>query len=230
MKILNFKNQGPEGYYLFSTNKGKGTKEDPIIIEKQDIIPNQMKILNSNYYIHLKDCSFNLLYLDKCQRIKISNCIFDSIQLEKSAYLNISDSKVNELIFVRKCTNIQVDNTIISKLELIKSYDNTFNKGSIEEAVNTYSAGNVFSNIKLHQKYVNFLLKSKVITKVFLMITPIIVLIILSGTIHFWNIEPELAFLGLVWMGIILLVVSTTNILNYRKMRKYGPNILRSNK
>ena len=105
MIIENIKKTGSErilNYIQLSEGRGKGTQEDPFMIESSESIPKHLRIINSNSYVNFNKRNFDLLILKKCQNIKISNCNIQVLQLENCAKTKIENCQFHQILSVRK--------------------------------------------------------------------------------------------------------------------------------
>ena len=74
--------------------KGTGTKEDPLIIDSSNDLPQELQILNSSLYILLERCNINNLSLTGSQNITVSGCELDLHHVVKSSDCIVKNSLI----------------------------------------------------------------------------------------------------------------------------------------
>ncbi len=229
MIIENIKKKGPDRFLnldQISGNIGNGTQESPFLITSSKNLPEYLRIKNSLYHIHIKNCNFNLLILKKCQYIRLFDCTFESLQLEKDSHIEIVKCHFNNNLSMRNCLRNSVINSSITRFDIINSYENFIENSKIDEAFNTYSSGNTFKNLQIPDKYIEYLLRNKLMNKTLSIIVPIIILIMLFSTIRLYNLDQVAALWGISMMSLALSFISIISFISFIKMRKYGPNRL----
>jgi len=70
---------------------GKGTSEEPFIIESDHSLPLRSIIKDSSFFIVVRNSTFISLTLNKCKNIRFERCIFEVLQL-----INCSDIIINQ--------------------------------------------------------------------------------------------------------------------------------------
>ena len=200
-----------------------GTSEKPLIISQSEKLPLDLKIMKSSLYVHLKNSSFNLLKLKKCQNLRIEKCTFNQLQFSNCNNIEIKNCNITHSILLRKCHNLRITQSKIIFILLILSYQNYFKKCFINEIINNNSKGNVFEqshhyNLKTQGKiYSNMLLYTS-IGSIFVLFTT---LLLIWTNQYYSSIPLESSLLILL---IILLVLVLYIFRDYLKMKKYPPD------
>ncbi len=223
-EYYNLKEGGPEKLYPFSSNKGKGTQNDPLIIGPTDSLPQDLQINNSSYHLQFKGCSFSFLIMKRCQNISFINCTIDRLRLEKCSQFTIKEGRFSTVLFIRNCSRNQIENCSIKRLDIVNSYENLIKDSIIDETINTASSGNIFQSLQIPEEQVKYLLTNKFTTRIIAMLTPLIVITMLAGARRIWNINTTAFFLLISAVGLILFVNAGFSLSMYRKMKKHGPN------
>lgn len=227
MIIEDIEKTGPErilDYRQLSQSKGKGTLEDPYVIEPSERLPQHLQIRDSLYFVHFKNCNFNKLILKKCKNVKIIDCTSEVLQLDNCYNMQIRRSRFSTLLYMRKCFNNNIDGCSITLFDLIRSHENIIENCEISKAQNQYSSGNTFKNIQIPDKQKDHLLKNKLTIKILLMVMSLVLITTISGVMRVWNKDLVAAIWGLTMMSFVLLTALIASIFLYREMRQYKPN------
>ncbi|MFX1446086.1 MAG: hypothetical protein ACFFHV_21970 [Promethearchaeota archaeon] len=100
--------------------KGEGTKENPIIIDNDNLLPQNIIFRTEDLHIHLKTIDIGLIVFERCQNIILEDSILSIVKL-------------------KSCINIILRNNLIKDLKIL------FSEDLIIENNRLYS----FSNIRL---------------------------------------------------------------------------------
>ncbi|MFX1340460.1 MAG: hypothetical protein ACFFDK_17760 [Promethearchaeota archaeon] len=100
--------------------KGEGTKENPIIIDNDNLLPQNIIFRTEDLHIHLKTIDIGLVVFERCQNIILEDSILSIVKL-------------------KSCINIILRNNLIKDLKIL------FSEDLIIENNRLYS----FSNIRL---------------------------------------------------------------------------------
>jgi len=217
MKIENFEKFG----------KGKGTQENPILIEPSEILPRYLKIEKSTYYIHFKDCTFDSLIIKKCQNVKIFRSTFGTLHLEKSSNIKIQECKFNETLTLLKSQRIKLDDCNINHFNLLYSYSNQITNCKLNSSMNQFSRANTFKEIKFSEnseKYIGDLTKSTVIKKAYFYLIFVLITVTIPGTFRLLEIGLSEALWFLTIMCLLIMIGIIGFFLNYQKAKRYEPN------
>lgn len=224
MESLNLKKDEIQEFAMKMGFKGTGNKEDPILFKSSEDFPEVITINDSDLFIIFEKCNFYHFIVKKCKNFSYNSCEFEILQLERCSQINIKDCKFKGRLILRNCIYINTDNCFIKRLDLIGSYENVIKNSTIDEALNTYSSGNIFQNIQIPDEYINYLLKGKLMKKLLSIALPVLILVTISSTIRLWNIDLFGALLALVFLSMCILLVIIMHYLSYKKMKKYAPN------
>lgn len=101
--------------------EGKGSKNDPIIIEQLRDLPPILKIYKSSLYYHVKNLSIDKLMCRKAHNITIENNVIKYLKIEECYKLILVNNKIlkHNVAFTKECTFI--DNKIYQSEEFIKN-------------------------------------------------------------------------------------------------------------
>ena len=108
---------------------------------------------------------------------------------------------------------------------LIKSYENLIEKSTLEKVRNISSSGNIFKNIQIPKKYIDYLLKNKFMNQL-LTISLFILLTTFISTIRTWFIDLFTAIWVISMFSLTLSVFFAAVYWNYRKLKQFEPNII----
>ncbi|TFG03307.1 MAG: hypothetical protein EU539_12380 [Promethearchaeota archaeon] len=98
--------------------KGSGSEKNPIIIDKDENLPQNIVMKTDNLFIHVKDIDRATLVLEKCQNVTIEDCIITLIKLYKCRNIEIRNNLIREIqIFFGKSIKIE-NNRLFSYLNL----------------------------------------------------------------------------------------------------------------
>ena len=119
--------------------KGSGAKNDPLIIDTNEGLPQMFTISANSLFLNIMNCKFEHIILDNSQNITIDNCSID--------ILGIYESSTN---FIKHST--------LPELNLEHCSDNYFKECSIIKAFNLKSQANTFENCTITEKATMILL------------------------------------------------------------------------
>ncbi|MFW9818380.1 MAG: hypothetical protein ACFFE5_02125 [Candidatus Thorarchaeota archaeon] len=77
--------------------KGKGTDDDPFIIENANILGQAFSIKKCSLYISFIDCNFDHAQFDSCKHISLMNCTFETLSLKNSMKFDINNCFISDL-------------------------------------------------------------------------------------------------------------------------------------
>lgn len=142
--------------------EGKGTKDDPYLVNSGSIFPNVFSINNSDIWICFKKCNFNAVLLKNCKNVSFQDCTFEELGMRKCSYYVITDSTFKRTLAMSFCNEIKLDNTKMSILYLSLCFNNFFNNCSIYKIINISSRGNVFKNNEIPDEYIDTIKESSI--------------------------------------------------------------------
>ena len=206
--------------------KGSGTKEDPLIIDSANDLPQELQILNSNLYILLEGCKIDNLSLTGSQNITVSDCRLDLHHIVKSSNCLVRNSSIRKSLSIEHSSKIKVENCEINNLALVKSFSNEISKSNIHNMIlMQFSRGNVFKQSEVPEAFKQMILKDA-FNKFYIYIIIFWICSLISG-ILMYQIEAyqtrSLAFL-LVGFTCLFPLVLYAYIKNLRQMKRYPPN------
>ncbi|MFX1394042.1 MAG: hypothetical protein ACFFAH_10750 [Promethearchaeota archaeon] len=139
--------------------RGKGTRDNPIIIDDENI-PYNVIFKTEDLYIQLKNIDIGIIILDKCQNI-------------------IIDDSIISLVKLKSCKNVIIKNNLI---RIIKDY---FGKNNIIEKNRIYSVSNrrLFTIILLFISLTFGLLAIYSYIIDFYLLRDVMVILLISGVI-----------------------------------------------
>ncbi len=105
--------------------KGKGTEDDPFIINDPNPLPKEFLITYSELFIVIENCKWFGLGLLGVKNLKINNCIIRNLYLEYCSTLVLEQVKVKSLV-MKNCTEIVCLSCYLSEVELKLSTWNAF--------------------------------------------------------------------------------------------------------
>lgn len=100
--------------------KGKGTQNEPIIIDDSIEFPLNIRFMTGDLYIHIRNIDINILVLDNCQNIIVEDSILSKIKLIK-------------------CNNVIIRENIIRDMKIFFGSDNIIEKNRIYTLINLRS-------------------------------------------------------------------------------------------
>ena len=152
--------------------KGKGTKEDPIILDNAENFPDQIEIYESEKHLLIKDIIFTftppqspnvkpslikkLFGLHFSTNVIFEDCVIEYISLHSDHNIIVKNCSIKRLI-INECSKCSFENTrITEELVLFKSVDNRFTDCEIHELSIGWSKGkecpgrgNIFNNTQI---------------------------------------------------------------------------------
>lgn len=93
--------------------RGKGTSEDPFVIDSIPELPNKFQASNLSLHIVVKDRDFYEVYLRKCQNLQFVECKFDKLTLVKCSEVILAESIIG-IINLVKTRNVSFETSNIS--------------------------------------------------------------------------------------------------------------------
>ncbi|MFW9894575.1 MAG: hypothetical protein ACFFD7_02085 [Candidatus Thorarchaeota archaeon] len=209
--------------------KGSGLMEDPYIITSVNIFPDNHDIIvrDSEVHVIFQNCNIYYLKLEKCQSVKLSDCTFEILLLDRSFNIVINSCRIQEVLSLRKSEHNTVSKCKLNFLGLISSHNNKINDCYINSAKNDFSRSNLFKDIKFIEKpdkYLEELLKSSITTRMHLYTQLIVLTAAIAGGIGLWDINLSMALMYVTIMISFSLFGILWFFLNLRKSRKYRPN------
>jgi len=105
--------------------QGSGTEHDPLIIPNKTGLPEKFKISSNELYIKIIDCSFDYVILEKCRCISIERCTFNHLGLVISSNISLKNSSLSSLHLSFSYYN-HFDHCTISKISILSSKKNEF--------------------------------------------------------------------------------------------------------
>ena len=101
--------------------EGKGSKNDPIIIEHLRDLPPILKFYKGRIHYHIKNLTIDKLTCHKTQNITIENNVIKYLKMEECFNLNLVNNKIlkHKVAFTKGCAFI--DNKIYNFEEFIKN-------------------------------------------------------------------------------------------------------------
>ncbi|MCJ7651369.1 MAG: hypothetical protein MUP85_22400 [Candidatus Lokiarchaeota archaeon] len=139
-----------------SIYQGKGTKNDPIIINSISSISSypilfRMKNLN----IVLKNLELDDLGIFYSKNIIIENCYFKDIHIYKSEEIEVKDSSISKSLSVSNCIKVSIDSSEIWQLELNRNLFSIYQNNHIDNIVHISkekpNSNNVYRNNIINQ-------------------------------------------------------------------------------
>ncbi|KKL19680.1 hypothetical protein LCGC14_2463060, partial [marine sediment metagenome] len=145
MVLIKFIKYSKNDIYQMAVNEqwsGKGTSEEPFIIESDNSLPLRSIIKDSSFFIVVRNSTFISLALNKCKNIRFERCIFEVLQL-----INCSDIIINQCSFKLRLDLIRShnscnQNSFIPFLSFAMSYENRFKTCRITQIFNNFSRAN----------------------------------------------------------------------------------------
>ena len=110
--------------------KGKGTQNEPIIIDDSIDLPLNVRFMTGDLYIHIRNIDINVLVLDNCQNIIVEDSILSKIKLVK-------------------CNNVIIRENLIRDMKIFFGRDNIIEKNRIYGLLNLSSFTYLALNIAL---------------------------------------------------------------------------------
>lgn len=101
--------------------KGKGTQNEPIVIDDRIDLPLNIRFMTGDLYIHIRNIDINVLVLDNSHNIIIEDSILSKIKLIK-------------------CNNIIIRENLIRDMKIFFGRDNIIEKNRIYTILNLHSS------------------------------------------------------------------------------------------
>lgn len=100
--------------------KGKGTQNEPIVIDDSIDLPLNIKFMTGDLYIHIRNVDINVLVLDKCQNVIVEDSILSKIKIVK-------------------CNNVIIRENLIRDMKIFFGHENIIEKNRIYTILNLRS-------------------------------------------------------------------------------------------
>ncbi len=100
--------------------KGKGTHNEPIVIDDRIDLPLNIRFMTGDLYIHIRNIDINILVLENCQNIIVEDSILSKIK-------------------VIKCNNVVIRKNLIRDMKIFFGRDNIIEKNRIYTILNLRS-------------------------------------------------------------------------------------------
>ena len=101
--------------------KGKGTQNEPIVIDDRIDLPLNIRFMTGDLYIHIRNIDINIIVLENCQNIILEDSILSKIKLIK-------------------CNNIIIRENLIRDMKIFFGRDNIIEKNRIYTILNLHSS------------------------------------------------------------------------------------------
>jgi len=98
--------------------KGKGTQNEPIVIDDSIDLPLNIRFMTGDLYIHLKKIDINVLVLENCQNIIVEDSILSKIKIVKCNNLTIRENLIRDMRIFFGRDNIIEKNRIYTIINL----------------------------------------------------------------------------------------------------------------
>ncbi len=134
---------------LLENYQGKGTEDDPILIQSQKFQSDTVEIRNSSLSIVFSNCEFDRAFYVKCKNLTIQNCRFNECNLGKCSDIKIKDCVVNRLLGLYQCHDMLIRECTIQEFRLSYSHKNVIKLCNINQISHTVSGGNLFERNKI---------------------------------------------------------------------------------
>ncbi|KKM26586.1 hypothetical protein LCGC14_1583290 [marine sediment metagenome] len=209
---------------------GKGTSEDPFIIEPVHSFPQQSIIKDSSFFILVKHCTFKYLTLNRCKNVRFEGCVFDELGLVNCSEVIVKNCSFKIRLDLIKSHNSCIQDSVIPFLHFVMCYEIRFKTCTITQIANNFSRANIFENIdtpvrdfnnikgvspkKYYIRYMGFFGVGFIS-----LISAITLFFDRYSDVINWSLIG-----GLFFMTIITFTSALTIFFNYRKMRHYPDN------
>jgi len=186
---------------------GNGTENDPLIINSTEGLPQKFSI-SVNFFLDIKDCSFDHIILYDCQNVSIENCSFNTLGVLNTSEISVKRGSLSNLN-LDHCTNSYFKECTIAKVYNYKSRGNTFENCNLTNEIKDKLIKSLNGILKLLKQLPWIILATGCGIAVFTF------LYILNSTTFglYWYLST-ITFIGLVIVYILLL----------RYLRKLPPN------
>jgi hypothetical protein len=212
--------------------EGDGTASLPYIIEDESPFTQQTILKDTSLSIHIKNCSFKNLTLNRCKNIKFTGCIFELLQLLKCSEIQLKNCTFNSKLDITRSTNIHILNSTIQLLYLFLCYENAFEKCKVSQIYNHFSRANTFEQTDTDIQDFDTILGTKPGRFYFWIIGLMIIAILalISTIVVSFNSMNEVFIWSMIG-GILLLsfgAIAGTFLLfrDHKKMQNYPPNTI----
>lgn len=211
---------------------GKGTTEDPYIIENKHPFPPQSIIKDTAIHINIKNCTFEILTLNRCKNIRFYACTFEVLELRKCSDILIGNCSFKVKLDLTRSRKVQTSDSLIPLLFLFLCYENHFKKCAISRVHNHFSRGNTFEQTETPIKNFDTILSLnpwKFYSR-FLGYAAVGIVSLISAIVLFSSRYSGMLFWSLIG-GIVLLSLATltgaiTILVDQKRMQKFPPNII----
>ncbi len=209
---------------------GKGTSEDPFIIESSHSFPHQTLLKDSALFILVKNCTFKYLALKRCKHVRFEGCVFAVLQLLKCSEIIITNCTFKMRLDLITSHDSYIRDSLIPFLRFGKSYKNHFKACTITQIANHFSRANIFEDINTPMQDFNNIM-SETPYKYYLrhigFIGGGVISLISAFSLSFnsysdliyWSLIP-----GLFVMAFVFFVSATAIFYDYKKMARYPDN------
>ena len=147
--ILGYIGKNPHYKKIILDFKGRGTRDDPIIIEPAENIPQSFDIRDLDLFINIRNCELQALSIDSCQNIKLENCIFKIILLKNCLGIDLKSIRLTKYLKLGDCLRIKIEDCIIKNLSIYHYNFNVIKNCVINKIKEVRSKENVFESIKI---------------------------------------------------------------------------------
>ena len=179
--------------------EGDGTKDNPIIIEPSEQLPNLFMIHRSNLYVKIRNCE-NSIHLNVVQNITIENCNSRSILVLVSSNVTLKDCQIRKFLRLRSCSNVTVEDCKITKIQFYDSSKNIIRNCVISKEIELSESedniiqNNIYSDI-MFEKRIRKKTKNRSLKP-------------LNSTYPYWIIITIIfIIIVLIWFDLVLLVI-----------------------
>jgi hypothetical protein len=100
--------------------KGKGTQNEPFVIDDRIDLPLNIRFMTGDLYIHIRNIDINILVLENCQNIIVEDSILSKIK-------------------ILKCNNVIIRENLIRDMKIFFGRDNIIEKNRIYSILNMRS-------------------------------------------------------------------------------------------
>lgn len=100
--------------------KGKGTQNEPFVIDDRIDLPLNIRFLTGDLYIHIRNIDINILILENCQNIIVEDSILSKIKIVK-------------------CNNVIIRENLIRDMKIFFGRDNIIEKNRVYTILNLRS-------------------------------------------------------------------------------------------
>jgi len=134
---------------LLEKYQGKGTEDDPILIQSQKFQTDTIEIQNSSLFIVVSNCEFDRAFYVKCKNITIEKCTFNECNFGKCSEIRIKNSLVNRLLGLFHYRDMLLKECTIQKFKLSYSHKNRIESCNIDQISYKVSRENLFEKNKI---------------------------------------------------------------------------------